>query len=382
MKRVFVDALVLREPFTGVANALVRTVQAVADLDGARSYHVLVPRSLRSPFRPAPNLSVSRSLLVGGGSPGWRVFYEQFLLPFSVARFRADYAHFPAYVAPRLLFLPFVLTVHDVIPFTHPAFCRKSTVRHFKFAVPRSVEKAVRVIVPSEFVRSALLEVFPSCPPEKVKVAPLAPAHPPSRLSASKARALLKERYGIDFPFFLFVGNIEPKKNLLTLLKAFFAARMRSGFPHKLLIVGSEGWLTEPFHRTLLTHDMGDMVETPGYLPAEDLPAFYRAAAAFCFPSLVEGFGLPVLEAMQEGTPCLLSDIPVFRETAGRDAVFLPPVDLAAWREAIERAAAGEYDSAPLRDARKARAARFTWERTARLVTEAYSDLEDEIYGG
>ncbi len=374
MQSVFINGLILRDPFAGVGYTVFRLINALLAADQTRNYSVLIPRSLKRKFEKRPNLSLSRSLLVGGRSPFVRVFYEQALLPFSISRYTADFAHFPAYVAPRLLFVPFVVNIHDVIPYTHPAFCKPATVRHFNLAMPRTIERAHRIIVPTYFVKNTLLTVFKRTDPEKIAVVPFAPAHPPSGLSRSEARKVLSTKYSIRDPFFLFIGNIEPKKNLPTLLKAFFAAKMKRQFPHKLAIVGAKGWMGDHSLSALESHRMDDMVIMPGYVDEHDLPAFYRAATALCFPSFVEGFGLPVLEAMQEGTPCLLSDIPVFRELAGSLAKYQPLTDLEAWRYAIETAVdAGEDKKAEA--ARKERAAAYNWARTAKETLDVYNTM-------
>lgn len=376
MTRVFINALILREPFAGVSYSIYRTISAIVALDDERWYSILVPRSLKRKFPKKTNVSISRSLFVGGTRPLARVFYEQAMLPFSISKHVASFAHFPAYVAPRMLFVPFVVNIHDVIPFTHPAFVKNSTVRHFKFALPRTVDRAAQIIVPSHFVKNQLLNIFRDCDPAKLSVVPFAPAHAPSELSKADARRIIREKYFIDKPFFLFTGVVEPKKNLPTLFKAFFAARAKNGFPHVLVVLGSRGWMAD---KTLFVSDtlrMDEILEMPGYVPEADMPAFFRAATAFCFSSFVEGFGLPILEAMQEGCPCLLSDIPVFREVAGTNAEFLPMIDIQAWRIAIENAVEGKYGSDKQEKARKAHAAKYSWERTAKETLDVYKYFE------
>jgi len=376
---VFFDALVLREPYTGVAQAVHNLIAAVAVADPSRNYRALIPRTLRARFPASDNLKITRSWLVGGQSPSVRVFYEQFLLPFRISSHEARFAHFPAYVAPRMTYIPFVLTIHDLIAFTHPLFCKGSTVKHFATIMPRNVEKASRICVPSEFVKRELLKQFSNCSPGKVSVVPFAPATKPSGVTRKEARRVLAEKYGLDKPYFLFVGNLEIKKNLPTLLRAFFAARMRCKFPHMLVLAGRPGFSYSVVRSAYEGLAMEEMLFQPGFVPQEDLPLFYRGATALCFPSLVEGFGLPVLEALQEGTPCLLSDIPPFRELAGDCATYVPMADLVAWREAIERIVDEKLPKPGVEDARVRRASGFTWERTARATMSVYKSLEEEL---
>ncbi|MDZ7816270.1 MAG: glycosyltransferase family 1 protein [Planctomycetota bacterium] len=378
MPTVAVNALILREPFAGVAYAIYRSMCAVAKYQHERDFVFFVPRSFNRVFPDTGNVTRKRSLFVGGKSASSRVIYEQLIMPFSFPRLNADYAHFPAWVAPKMFYLPFVVTIHDLIPFYYPAFCKKSTVRHFKSAVPHTVERADRIVVPTQYVRNTLLEKFDTVDEDVVSVVPFAPAHDPCPISRAAAKRLLAEKYGIKGDFLLYVGNIEPKKNLPLLLKAFFAARIRRSFPLKLVIVGRKAWKTGEFDRAVLGHDMEDMLIMPGYVPEGDVSCFYKAAKAFCFPSVVEGFGLPVIEALQEGCPCLLSDIPVLHETAGSAATYLPLTDLSAWREAIEKVA-DTKTTVQERDILQKQAARFSWKRTAQELGNVYSSLEEQI---
>ena len=381
LPNVAFNALILRKPFSGVTYSVLRLLQALVKLDKERNYRVLIPRAVRGDLPKQDNIKTFSPWFVSGHSPKSRVFYEQAVLPFSIAGLSANYAHFPAYVAPRLLFIPFIVTIHDLISLTHPALCKSSTVMHFKFALKRAIEKAARIVVPSNTVKKELLRLFSACPSEKVSVTPFAAVHPPARLSRKAAKRLLNERYDINFPFFLFVGNIEPKKNLPTLLKSFFAAKMKRNFRHKLVIIGRKGWKYDKEDLLYKTLAMDEMVHELGYVDEENLPLFYRAATALCFPSLVEGFGLPVIEAMQEGCPCLLSDIPVFREIASDCAEFLPLVDIEKWRLAIEDAALGAFAGKTLEERRMQMASTYSWERTAKLTMDVYTSLERELYG-
>jgi glycosyltransferase involved in cell wall biosynthesis len=307
-----------------------------------------------------------------------RIMYEQLVLPFTVHKLGADLLHFPAWVAPRMIRVPYVVTVHDVIPLLLPMFCRNGTVRHFKNMLPRSVAGAAAIIVPSEQVKRELLSVFSDVEQDSVSVVPFAPVHAPFQGSRDAARRRLSEKYGISDPFLLCVGNIEPRKNLGHLLKAFFAARMKEKFSHRLVIVGRKAWRADLVNRLVESHGMSDMVTIAGYVPEADMGAFYTSASAFCFPSIAEGFGIPLLEALAAGCPCLVSDIPVFHELAGDQATFLPMADLLPWRVAIEQVASAKPDPSAERS-RKVRAAQFNWRNTARGVMSVYDRVEKEL---
>ena len=375
LPNVAFNALILRKPFSGVTYSVLRLLQALVKLDKERNYRVLIPRAVRGDLPKQDNIKTFSPWFVSGHSPKSRVFYEQAVLPFSIAGLSANYAHFPAYVAPRLLFIPFIVTIHDLISLTHPALCKSSTVMHFKFALKRAIEKAARIVVPSNTVKKELLRLFSACPSEKVSVTPFAAVHPPARLSLKAAKRLLNERYDINFPFFLFVGNIEPKKNLPTLLKSFFAAKMKRNFRHKLVIIGRKGWKYDKEDLLYKTLAMDEMVHELGYVDEENLPLFYRAATALCFPSLVEGFGLPVLEAMACGTPVACSRVSSLPELGGDAAAYFDPTSVEEMSAGISRVLGDESLGEAMRVRGLARAARFSWERTARETMAVYEKV-------
>ncbi|MFN8562478.1 MAG: glycosyltransferase family 1 protein [Anaerolineae bacterium] len=168
--------------------------------------------------------------------------------------------------------------------------------------------------------------------------------------------------------FWLFVGTLEPRKNLTTLIDAYAA------LPEKPLLVigGGKGWDYEPIFAAVERHGLGDSVRFAGFIPADDLPIWYNCAEAFVYPSVFEGFGMPVLEAMACGTPVIVSDASSLPEVAGDAGLCVPPNDVQAWTAALRRA----WDDAAWRDQARARglaqAARYTWAETARQTVESY----------
>ncbi|MFN8450879.1 MAG: glycosyltransferase family 1 protein [Anaerolineae bacterium] len=185
---------------------------------------------------------------------------------------------------------------------------------------------------------------------------------PPTRSPRFAQQNNLPER------FWLFVGTLEPRKNLTTLIDAYAA------LPEKPLLVigGGKGWDYEPIFAAVERHGLGDSVRFAGFIPADDLPIWYNCAEAFVYPSVFEGFGMPVLEAMACGTPVIVSDASSLPEVAGDAGLCVPPNDVQAWTAALRRA----WDDAAWRDQARARglaqAARYTWAETARQTVESY----------
>ncbi len=183
-------------------------------------------------------------------------------------------------------------------------------------------------------------------------------------LPARDQRATL-EHLGIAQPYVLFVGTVQPRKNLQRLIRA-FAQVVSAGLPHRLVIAGRMGWLTEPIRAEVATLGLVDRVHFAGYVPDDDLPALYRGADAFAFPSLYEGFGMPVLEALSYHVPVVASNTTSLPEIVGDAGVLVDPLDEAAIGAALMHVLTDASLRARLAVAGPGRAARFTWEQCAR----------------
>jgi glycosyltransferase involved in cell wall biosynthesis len=202
-------------------------------------------------------------------------------------------------------------------------------------------------------------------PSERLRLVPLGVEARPV-VQEEVERVLI--RYGIQRPYLLWVGTIEPRKNLPGLLQAY--ARLSDGL--ELVLVGPEGWNED---LTALTKRFGVQVNALGFVPHEELPPLYAGATGLCFPSLSEGFGFPVLEAMAQGTPVVTSAGTSTEELAGGAAILVDPRDPAAIADGLERLLDNPGLADELAHAGRARAAEFTWRRTAELVEAAYREL-------
>jgi glycosyltransferase involved in cell wall biosynthesis len=182
------------------------------------------------------------------------------------------------------------------------------------------------------------------------------------------------DRMKIGRPYALFVGTLEPRKNLVRLVRAYRRAIARAGLPHRLVLAGPLGWRPRALLREISLDGPGDIILT-GKRKPDDLDALYRGADAFLYPSLYEGFGLPVLEAMGRGIPCVVSNVSSLPEVAGGAAIAVEPRSVAALAGAIERVLTDETESARLSAAGRARADQFSWEQTARMTVKVYESI-------
>lgn len=269
---------------------------------------------------------------------------------------------------------PSVLTVHDLIFERYPEHHTRRNVLFLRAALPRFVRAADAVIAVSQHTRRDLIELYQT-PPEKIHVihegidARFAP-------SAAAERRRVADLYSPDRPWLLMVGTLEPRKNHAVALRALRTLR-NEGFPHRLLLVGGKGWLFEPIQELIAELGLAGDVTFAGYVPDADLPPLYSAAAAVLMPSLYEGFGFPLLEAMACGAPAVASTSSSLPEVAGDAALLVPAGDAEALANALRLILTQPALAEELRRRGPRQAARFRWEscagETAALYYEVYA---------
>ncbi|MEA2233990.1 MAG: hypothetical protein QOD83_3806 [Solirubrobacteraceae bacterium] len=248
--------------------------------------------------------------------------------------------------------VPCAVMVYDLVPFIAGAQPQKRAAWIEKATIDVGVRRARALVCISDATRRDLVERVPASAPRAL-VIPLAAAE----LFGAAGRA----RRGTERPYVLAAGTLEPRKNLERLLDAWARLAPALRDAHDLVLVGPAGWEAD----AILRRARGAGVRVTGYVPDEELAALYGGCQLFCYPSLYEGFGLPVLEAMRAGAPVITSNISSLPEVAGDAAVLVDPLSVDAIRSALARLLADPDERARLREAGRARAAGFSWERTA-----------------
>jgi glycosyltransferase involved in cell wall biosynthesis len=265
-----------------------------------------------------------------------------------------------------------LLTVHDLSFVRAPETATRGLRSFLNRVVPRSVARADHVLADSEATRHDLIELY-QAPPSKVSV--LYPGVDSRFAPVEDAEALraVRARYSLgDEPFVLSVGTVQPRKNYVRLAEAF----ARLAIPGvRLVIAGGKGWLADPLHARIGELGIGDRVTFAGFVDDDDLPALYSAAAAFAYPSLYEGFGLPPLEAMACGVPVVVSNTSSLPEVTGDAAVQVDPYAVDALSAALQRVLTDHGLRAELREKGRQQAQQFTWDAAARQLHSLYSSL-------
>jgi glycosyltransferase involved in cell wall biosynthesis len=364
MPDVFYNAMVLREPYSGVEVTVHQLACALATY-GSLPLCACVP-AVHRPIPAAPHVQIRPARLPA--SRLLRILWEQTVLPVLLRRSRAPLLHAPAYVAPLAAPCPTVLTVHDLHALTHPQFCSRENRLHYSLVMPPSIRRASAIIVFSPHVRRLVLERFPE---SRGRIAVIPPGLSPGLARCADAARLQahRQRYALPASFILFVGDLTRRKNLLGLLSAFAAVREKRPGLHLVLAGAADPAAAAGIDREAGARGVRDRVCRAGYVAAEDLPALYSLAQAFVFPSHDEGFGLPPLEAMACGCPVVCSGgAPV--ENCGSAAVACDLCDPASITDAVSLL----LDRPDIRqqkvDLGFSKAAEYSWKKAA-LATEA-----------
>jgi glycosyltransferase involved in cell wall biosynthesis len=258
-----------------------------------------------------------------------------------------------------------VVTVHDLAFERYPGMFPRTWRTIYRMGLRAAVRRADAILTPSRHTAEDVLSRT-KVDPAKLHVVPLAAAPPPREVDIADALGRLKVRA----PYVLFVGTIEPRKNLVRLVRAYRRVA-GTGLPHALVLAGPLGWQHEALMRELALEGPGEIVMT-GALDAGDLDAVFRAADAFVYPSLYEGFGLPVLEAMTRGVPAIVSNTSSLPEVTGDGAIGVNPRSIREIASAIEALCTDVGLAERLAATGRLRAERFSWDETARRTLEVY----------
>jgi glycosyltransferase involved in cell wall biosynthesis len=286
----------------------------------------------------------------------------------------ATSAWFPSFTLPESLELPSVVTIHDMTVFSFPEHHQPETVAYVSHAIEAAARRADCILVDSISTRRDLINRLP-CLNGRVFVAYPGVDAAFFQDADDSDGAALPRRLGINSKsYFLYVGSIEPRKNLEKLIQAYAACSSAGEIP--LVLAGLPRWKSNGVLERVSTYSGPGRILLPGFVSDEDLPRLYSNALAFVYPSLYEGFGLPPLEAMACGVPVITSRNSSLPEVAGEAAFYVDPKDIEELAHALDQLATDSSLRSSLSARGRARAAEFTWDQTAKCVLKCLKDLE------
>jgi glycosyltransferase involved in cell wall biosynthesis len=299
---------------------------------------------------------------------------DRFHFPIDLVTGSFDVLHGPAY---ELLYHRngrSVVTIPDLTFHLYPKWLGATWRDHFIEDTYSAIERADLFITISEFIKGEMIEHL-GIPGDRIIVTHLAVEKRFNTKRAEGERGILIDKYGLEDPYMLSVATREPKKNLFRLLKAYEILKNRISDPPLLALVGKRGWESPIELEEMKNSGLSKSVITLGYVPNEDLPLLYRHAENFLFPSLYEGFGMPLLEAMASGCPVIAGRAASIPEVSGDAAILVDPHDTEALARAMEEVATDTERRTELSGKGLERAREFTWEKTAKKTIEVYNCL-------
>ena len=304
----------------------------------------------------------------------WHI-YLQFRLKKN--NFNLDIVHSPENAAlfAKLKHQRKVITVHDTTGYLFSETFTLITRLRCGLLFPRTLRTADKIIADSNSTKRDLINYF-NVPAEKIKVILLAADEKFKPLDHEEINEV-KQRYKLDFPFILYVGTLEQRKNIPTLIKAFYKLK-KDETKQKLVIAGGKGWKYKEIFETIDKLNLQKDVIFTGYVLDEDLPALYNAADLFVYPSLYEGFGLPPLESMACGTPVITSNTSSLPEVVGDAGIMVDPYDVDRLADAMHKVLSNEELREDMIKRGLERAKMFSWDKTARETLRVYEEVYNE----
>ncbi|HVO68614.1 MAG TPA: glycosyltransferase family 1 protein [Aggregatilineaceae bacterium] len=300
-----------------------------------------------------------------------KTLWMQALLPYSLRHDPVDVCHFTNNVAPLWTPCPTVLTIHDMTLWLYPQHHYRKRLLAMRPFIPIAARRARAIIAVSESAKNDIVRIL-GVPADKVHVVYSAPSDQFRRLPLESANAV-RCQYNLPERFILYVGTIEPRKNLVRLLEALASLSPR---PPALVIVGPRGWKDDEVFAAVEQLGLQRSVRYLGYVPLSDLIALYNLASVFAFPSLYEGCGLPVLEAMACGTPIVTSRRGGLAEMAGDAAEFVVPTSVSSIADGLHRVLRDPDRQTELRERGYVQAGQFSWRTTALQTRRVYALAE------
>ena len=314
-----------------------------------------------------------------GTNPFLRLGFE---LAMRCRQDRPDLLHVQ-YTAPLACPVPIVVSVHDVSFLEHPEYFTRDRAMQLQFTVRRTVYRAARILTGSEFSKASILKVYGDLNEDKVVVVPNAAAQEFRPIARETAAAAVRERFQIHAPFVLSVGDLQPRKNQIGLIRAF--ARLVRAYPQlkqNLVLAGKETWFADQVHRAARESGVADRIQFCGFVADNDLLQLYNACDLFVFPSFYEGFGLPALEAMACGRSVVCSHTSALPEVVDGAAILFDPYSI----DEIGRALADLLLDPELRARMERlglqRAAHFSWQKTAQRTLSVFHDVLEKSRAG
>lgn len=350
--KIAINAMLLSAPSFGIRTYIANLIKHLKQTDTQNTYGIF---------------SGSKGL-----HPALRIMWEQLAMPFAINKGSFDVFHSPDHTLPLLpVKAKKIITVHDLSFYKHPETFPLMKRTYKKLVTPGSLRRADAVIADSASTKKDIIGIF-GTPADKISVVHIGVGEEFKKTDDAGALSRLRHERGLDRPFILFVGTLEKRKNIEGLIDAYIIAVREHKISRDLAVVGKKGWLYEGIFKKVRQQGLEAKIKFIFDARQEELPLIYNLADLFVYPSLYEGFGLPVLEAMACGTPVITSDVSSLPEVAGDAAILVDPKDAFALAANIAKVLEDPSLRSAMSQKGLARAKQFGWDKCARETLEVY----------
>lgn len=372
--KIGINARYLQKETSGIINYLLNLILNLKKIDKVNEYVLFFGNDKPVPSEILGGNFKSNTPNIITNSQIMRVLWEHLYLPSAIKKLKVDVFHEPSFVTPVFKKCPTVVTIHDLAYLYFPECFARRNVMYFKAMVARSVIKSDTVIAVSENTKKDIINHFKICP-DKVRVVYEAVDGFFRIVNDSKESERIKRKFNITKEYILNVSLISPRKNLVFLLNSFKKLRENKNIDCQLVIAGGKGWRYENIFKTAALLKLENNVIFTGQVSNNEILHLYNNAILFAYPSLYEGFGLPVLEAMACGCPVISSNTSSIPEVCGNAAVLVDPKNIDGLTEAMYKIITQDSMRQMYRKGGLARAGCFSWAKTAQQTLDIYREL-------
>ena len=370
--RIGIDATPLPLEPVGAGTYIIQLIRALAELNSEPDLFVFVHQNRLELFEGLPAGRI-KFIPVSDKTPALRLIWEQVELPRLARQFELNLLHSLHYTSPYKLPCLSVVTFHDMTFFMYPDLHTVSKRLLFPFLIRSSARRANALIAVSETTRRDAIQIL-DIPEQKIVTISNGVSSDFRPITNQGVLEECRRKYQLPENFILFVGTIEPRKNLPFLLRAYHRLVQEDSMYH-LVLAGNKGWMDGEVWKTLKDLQLEEFVHITGYIPLSELPTIYNLARLFIYPSLYEGFGLPPVEAMACGTPVIASAIPVNQDHIGDAGLLFPPGDELSLFQNLSRLLNDRKMQADLSAKGLERSKAFSWRSCAQATLDVYQHL-------
>ncbi|MBB5441222.1 glycosyltransferase involved in cell wall biosynthesis [Pedobacter sp. AK017] len=373
MKKILINALLLNEEKSGVQYSIESLICGLSGIK-AKDYklEVLVPQDYDGCINETDNLKIKH---VNLSKRLERIYFEHVSVPFYLKKNSFNLYHCPGYILPFFSKTSNVVTIHDLMAIDYPKLCQNETAAYFNMFLPNTIKNAQKIITVSNVVKNDILNKYSKIDESKIEVIYPGIGKHFQKIPDTHVNELVKKKYNLPPKYFLFVGNLEPKKNIERIIEAYHELKKNVNIDHKLLIVGRRAWKFSSIFKLVVQKKLQSEVLFLGYVNENDLPSIYSSAEIFIFPSIYEGFGIPVLEAMACGCPTIISNRGALPEISGGICLQVDPFSITE----IVNAVSTLLMHAQFRELSIIKginwSKKFTWDLSAEKTDKLYNSL-------